>query len=186
MTPPWNGPVHGPPSARPGRVRRHKIFSALLPALALVLAVGITVSILSDSHPVRGTTSPPQVAAVTRGARWLSGPAGQLLKAVNADLGRLSTGERSGKPGIAKTAGTRLAMDAKAALNGPLPPVDAKIYRSALKDLERAGTYAANGVFSKSNTLLNAGDSDITKVTSSVNPPATANPSAAVIEPNGQ
>jgi hypothetical protein len=159
--------------------RRHKIRTALLAALAAGLAIGITVSMLSGSHPVGRTTAAPPVVAFTRGARWLSGPAGALLRAVNADLGRLSTAERSAQPAGVPTAGTQLGTDSRAALDGPMPPVDVKIYRSALQDFSRSGRYAVRGMLGKASALMNAGDSDITKVTSAVNSPAT------VSEPNG-
>jgi hypothetical protein len=127
-----------------------------------------------------GAGATPATAVVTSGDKWLTGPAGQLLRAVSADLGRLSTAERAGKPGAARIAGTHLAADAKTALTGPIPPVDAQIYRSALKDFKTASMYAMSGKFRKANILLNAGDSDIAKVTSALNPPV------AVKEPIGQ
>lgn len=127
-----------------------------------------------------GTGPAPATAMTTSGDKWLTGPAGRLLRAVSADLGRLSTAERAGKPGAARIAGTHLAADAKSALTGPIPPVDAQIYRSALKYFKTASMYAMSGKFRRANTLLNAGDSDIAKVTSAVNPPV------AVKEPIGQ
>jgi hypothetical protein len=166
--------------------RRHKILAALLPALVLALAIGIAVSTLSAGRPAGATAAAPELAAITRGAKWLTGPPGRLLNAVNADLGRLGAGERAGKRGAVKGAATQLAADAAAALTGPMPPGKAKIYRSALKGFERASMYISRGEFRKADILLNAGDSDITKVTSAVNHPAAAGSPAAVKEPNGQ
>jgi len=187
MTQPPNRLVHSPaPTTRMRWARRHRTLTALLAALVPVLAVGITLGTLGASHPAGGTDSAPQAAAVTTGARWLTGPAGRLLRAVNADVGRLSTGERAGRRDVARVAGTHLAADTQAALSGPMPPADAKMYRSALKDLERAGTSAVSGKFDNANTFLNAGDSDITKVTAAVDHPAAVNIPAAVSEPNGQ
>ena len=64
-----------------------------------------------------------------------------------------------------------------------MPPAAAKLYRSALNDLESAGTMSASGNVSKAGPLLNAGEAKITKVTAVVN---RAAPVAApgVAEPN--
>ena len=110
----------------------------------------------------------------------------KTLKTVNADLVRLSTAERAGKRDAAKIAGTQLATDAKAALSGPMPPAESKVYRSALKDFERAGTYTARRDSGKAAPLLYAGYAEMTKVTAAENPPATVNGPAPVNEPNGQ
>jgi hypothetical protein len=165
--------------------RRHKILAALLPALVLAVAIGITVSAVSAGHTV-GRAAAPELAATTSGAKWLTGPPGRLLNVVNADLGRLGAGDRAGKRGAAKVAAVRLAADAAAALSGPMPPGEVKIYRSALKGFERASMYISRGKFSKAGIQLNAADSKITKVTSAVNHPAEAGSPAAVNEPNGQ
>jgi hypothetical protein len=168
--------------------RKHKVLAALLPGLGLILAIGITVSTIGAARPAGagrpgGLASAPEAAPATRGARWLAGPAGRLLEAVIADAGRLSAGERAGERGRARIAGPRLAAAARAALSGPMPPADAKIYRSALREFEIAGIYLGRGEFSKADTLLNAGDNDITKVTSAVNNPAESSAQAAVKEP---
>ena len=105
---------------------------------------------------------------------------------MDADLAAVAAGQRAGRPGVAQRAGRQLAAAAGAALSGPMPPVDAKIYRSALNGFERAGMYINNGKFSKASTLLNTGDNDIAKVTSRANHPAEASHRDAVIEPNGQ
>jgi hypothetical protein len=170
-------------------VRRHKALAALLPALVLAAAIGITLATLGPGHPGHraGATAPvPELAASTKGAKWLTGPAGRLLQAVNGDLGKLTAGERAGRPAAARMAGAQLATAARAALSGPMPPADAKIYRSALKGFERASMYIASGKFRTANTILNRGDNDIAKVTSAVNHPARVRYPAAVTEPNGQ
>ena len=171
--------------------RQHKVLAALLPALVLALAIGITLSAgrrpgRPPGPPAGGAGAAPALPAVTRGAKWLTGPAGQLLEAVNADLGKLSTGGRAGSRGVAKIAGSRLAADSRAALGGPMPPANARIYRFALRKFERAGMYLAISEFRKADILLNAGDNDITKVTSAVNSLTGKSPQAAVAEPNGR
>jgi hypothetical protein len=189
MTRSGTGPVHGSPSPLKAWVRTHKIPTALLSALVLILAIVIIVVVVSSSSGTTSASHPasaPQEAAVTKGAKWLTGPADKVLKAVNADLGRLSQAVRADNRDAATVAGTQLATDAKAALSGAMPPVDAKIYQSALKDLEKAGTYTASGDSRKAAPLLNAGNIDMTKITAAVNAPAAANPPAAVNDPNGQ
>jgi hypothetical protein len=188
MTQPRRGPVHEQRSPGMTWVRRHQAVAALSSALILVLAIGIAVGTLGGRHPAEpgGAATAPEIAAATRGARWVTGPAGKLLQAVNADLAALAAGQRAGRRGVAQRAGRQLAAAAGAALSGPMPPVDAKIYRSALKGFERAGMYINNGKFSKAGTLLNTGDNDIAKVTSRANHPAEASHRDAVIEPNGQ
>jgi hypothetical protein len=166
--------------------RRHKAATALVPALILVLVIGLTVRILGGRHPASAPAAAPQLAATTRGARWITGPGGKLLNAVDADLGRLAVSERAGKRGLARSAGSQLAAAAGAALSGPMPPASAKIYRSALTGFERAGRYIAHGEFNRASTLLNAGENDIVKVTSAANHPAKAGRRDAVKEPNGQ
>jgi hypothetical protein len=190
MTQPRSRSLHGSASPRARWARRHKAAAALLPALVLVLAIGITVRTLGARHPAGRppghAAAAPELAAATRGAKWVTGPAGQLLQTVNADLGRLAAGERAGRRDVAQSASSRLAAASRAALNGPMPPVDAKIYRSALKGFKRAGIYITHGKFSKADILLNTGDSDIAKVTSAANHPAKVSHRDAVKEPNGQ
>jgi len=153
--------------------RDHVLLAALVPALVLAVAIVIVITVslggktTSAGRP--GAASAQSAVAVTKGDRWIAGPAGKLLRAVNADIGRLSTAERAGKRDTAKAAGTRLAADARAALLGPMPPVAAKLYKSALMDLERAGASTASGNFSKAGPMLNAGEVKITKVTAVVN-----------------
>ena len=184
MTQPWNGPDHGPP-ARTGRPGRHKVLTALLSALVLIVAIGVIAG--TTGHPGRqagGTTSVPGIAAASRGASWLSGPAGKLLRIVTADVGRLAAAERAARRRAAKNAGLRLAADARAALNGHMPPAGSTLYRSALLVLERAGVYASRGDFRRANSLVHAGDSDITKATATMNA-AVSSPITAK-EPSGQ
>ena len=190
MTPPWKlPPGHGLPSPAVTWVRRHKALAVLLPALVLAAAIGISLGTRGPGHPGHraGPAAPvPALAASTKGAKWLTGPAGRLLQAVNGDLGRITAGERAGRPAAARTAAAQLATAARAALSGPMPPADARKYRSALKELERASMYIASGKFRMANTILNRGDNDIAKVASAVNRPAKVRYPAAVTEPNGQ
>jgi hypothetical protein len=91
---------------------------------------------------------------------------------VNADIGRLSAAERAGQPDLARIAGMRLSADANAALLSPPPPVAARIYRSALKELEKAGRRAASGEYRAAATSLRVGEIDITKATAAADSPA--------------
>jgi hypothetical protein len=162
----------------------------LLGAAAILGAAGL---LGGAGHPAR-TAAAPRTALVpgsgTRAARWLAGPAGKLLSAVNADLGRLTVAERAADPRAARPAGLRLSADARAALLGPAPPLAARQYRSALAELERAGRSAAQGRMRAAAAGLRAGESTITKVTAVANSPARAGapaaPGAPVPEPAGQ
>lgn len=124
-------------------------------------------------------------AAVTPGAKWLTGPAGKLLAAVNSDVGKISADMRGGKNSAAASAGERLAADAGAALSGPMPPVDAAVYRSALKEFEQIGADTATSDFRTANSLLAPANLGVLTVTAAVNRPAPVNPPAQVNEPNG-
>ena len=174
----------------PRRPRGGWALAAGLAVLAVALVIGIAVG-LGGGHPVRTVSTGPGVAAVpgtaTRAARWLAGPAGQLLSAVSADLGRLAAAERSAKPALARQAGQRLTTDAKAALLGPPPPRAVRLYRAALTDLERAGRSAASGRLRAAGASLRAGEAAITKVTAVANAPAPAGSAVAPVrEPAGQ
>jgi hypothetical protein len=183
--------------ARPAwRVRWAKARIALLAGLAVAVLLGAgaalgTGALLGGSgHPAR-TAAAPRAAAVagsgTRAARWLAGPAGKLLSAVSADLGRLTVAERAADPRKARPAGLRLSADARAALRGPAPPLAARLYRSALTELEQAGRSAADGRMRAAAASLRAGESTITKVTAVANSPAGAGaPGGPVPEPAGQ
>ena len=130
------------------------------------------------------TASRPSAAALpaaTKGAKWITGPAGKLLTAVNIDLGKLSAAQRAGQPGAVKSAGAQLAADAKAALSGPMPPADATAYRAGLNDIGKAGTQISSGNSGRAGALLAAGNGDITTVTAAANESAPAQ----VSEPQG-
>jgi hypothetical protein len=161
----------------------------LLPVLLIAVVIGVVLAGTSGgksaSRPARGAApTAPAEAAVTQGAKWMTGSSGKLLAVVNADLGRLSTADRTGQRSAARAAGTQLASDARAALSGPMPPVDVTVYQSALNDFERAGAQVARGEFSKATPLLNAGGVGITTVTAEVNVPAPVNPPAQGSDPN--
>ncbi len=168
-------------------VREHVLLAALVPAVIVVAAVAIVVVTSLGGKPAHtshsSTASVQSAVAVTKGDRWVAGSAGKLLTAVNTDIGKLSAAQRAGQQAAAKAAGARLASAARTALAGPMPPEAARLYRSALNDLESAGTMSTSGNFSKAGPLLNAGQAKITKVTALVNRTA---PVAApgVVEPN--
>jgi hypothetical protein len=156
------------------RAPKDSVLAGPLTGLAVALAIGLLGCADSAGHPPgsalpSGAALPPGPG--TRGAGWLAGPAGHLLSAVNADIGRLSAAERAGKPGLARIAGMRLSVDAKAALLSPPPPVAAQIYRSALKELEKAGRRAASGEYRAAATSLRTGEIDITKATAAADSP---------------
>lgn len=204
-----NGPVRGQPRRWPANewARRHKLVAVLLPALLLVVAIVVVLTVSSGgdtssaSNPARGAATaskgaPGAASALrkahrgaalallepvdaTKGGKWLTGRANRLLKVVMDDFVTLSRAESAAKPDAAKIAGTQLAAAAKSALGGPMPPVDAALYRSALKDFGRAGAAAAGGDFGRATLLLNAGIADITQVTAAVDAPVAAN------EPSG-
>jgi hypothetical protein len=172
-------------------IRRRRITAAAVLVLVAVAAAGITAGVMAANgtgHPALASAAPPlpAEAATTRGARWLTGRAGRLLQAVNTDVGRLSAAERAGSQVRAKAAGTALAAAARAALRGPMPPVGAKLYRSALNDLRKAGSYAARGEFDKSRARMPSGENGITKVTAAVDHPGKVSAPVAVLEPGGQ
>ena len=180
-------PAKGPVPARPQVIswaRQHMILAITLPVLFTAVAAGVIVSVSSGGKTGSATpaaVTAPVEAAVTGGAKWLAGPAGKLLAAVNADLGRLNHAERAGRRSAEQSAGGQLATDAKAALAGPMPPTRARIFRSALRDLARAGTQAARGDFTPVGRLLSTGITSISKVTAAADAPA--NPPAAVTDP---
>ena len=159
----------------------------LIPVLLVALGAGIFAAVAGGGktagagHPAGAA---PREAAVTRGGKWLTGPATRLLAAVNTDLGQLNTAERAGRHQAAQSAGGQLARDARAALSGPTPPAHAKLYTSGLKDLEKAGSDAARGDFSKVARLLLVGNSEIAKVVATLNYPAPASQPGAVSGPN--
>ena len=168
---------------------------ALVSVLVAGLAV-VTVVLLSGPGGLSGgkTSNSPvgTVAArvqsasnVTKGSKWLTGSGARLLTAVNADLGKVTIARHAGNHAAARAAGARLASDASAALAGPMPPVDARAYRSALKDLKAAGSDEARGQFSKAARLLAKGRAGIMKVTAAADLPVKAK-TPVVFGPNGQ
>jgi hypothetical protein len=153
-------------------VRRNKFLATLIPVLLAVLVAGVMIG--TGGGKTAGRPSAPVLPAVTQGAKWMTGPAGKLLAAVNVDLGKLSAALRAGQHNAAKNAGALLAADAQTALGGPMPPVDAAIYRTGLNDLGKAGTQISRGIPGPPGAVLAAGNDDIIKVTAAVNPPALA------------
>jgi hypothetical protein len=148
------------------------LLAALVPAVVVVAAAAVVVLNLGGQKAGTGRSGKAtvqSVVAVTKGDRWITGHPGQLLTAVTTDIGKITAAERAGKRDTAKSAGARLAADAKAALQGPMPPAAVKAYRSALNDLQRAGASAASGNVGQAGPLLNAGEAKITKVTAAVN-----------------
>ena len=162
------------------------LVSVLVVGLAAVTAVVLSGSGTNKSNSPVGTAAARVQAAstVTRGSKWLAGSGARLLTAVNADLGKVSAAEHAGSQAAARAAGARLAADAAVALRGPMPPVDAKVYRSALKDLKAAGSYEAGGDFREAARLLAAGQAGIMKVTAAADRPVRGK-TPAVAEPNG-
>ena len=160
------------------------IVSVLVAGLAVVTAVVLSGSQTSNS-PVGTTAARAQAASpVTKGSKWLDGSGTPMLTAVNADLGKVSAAEHAGSYAAASAAGARLAADATVALRGPMPPVDAKVYRSALKDLKAAGSYEAGGDFRKAAWLLAAGQAGLMKVTAAADLPVRGK-TPAIAEPSG-
>ena len=168
--------------------RSPRVLAAGVAVLLVVLGVGIFAAVsgggksAGGGHPAGPAT--PREAAVTRGGKWLTGRATKLLATVNADQVQLNTAERARRHQAAQSAGAQLARDARAALSGPTPPSHARLYTSGLKDLERAGSDAANADFSKVARLLLVGNGEIAKVVATLNYPAPASQPAAVNNPN--
>jgi hypothetical protein len=126
----------------------------------------------------------PAQPAVTAGERWLTGPAGHLLGTVNVEVGEISADQRAGNGSAAKSRGASLTADARAALDGPMPPVRASVYRVALQDLEQIGQETVSGNFSKTTSLLTTANLDIMSVTTGANTAAPVNSPAQVNDPN--
>jgi hypothetical protein len=179
------------------RARKHKLPAVLAPALLVVVASITTFisgcsagsagsaarNVTSPRHPHTYLAVPPQ-APVTRGAKWMTGSADKLLTAVNADLGKVTVDQQAGKYSAAKSAGTQLAAAARAALDGPMPPANAVLYRSALKDFEQIGTDAASGSFSKVDSFMAAANLSLMKVTEAADP-SVPNAPENMTDPNG-
>jgi hypothetical protein len=126
----------------------------------------------------------PTQPAVTKGEKWLTGPVGKLLSTVNTDVGKISADQRAGMGSGEKSLGALLAADAKAALDGPMPPVRAAVYRTALEDLEQIGEDAVSGSFGKSGSLLTTANLDLMSVTTAANTTAPVNSPAQVNDPS--
>src|SRR5271166_5548990 len=198
MTQPGGRHAHGdrsPGLTRRSWIRRHMVPVALGSVMVVGLAV-VTVVLLSgpgglsggktNNSPVGTVAARAQAAkTVTKGSKWLTGSDAQLLTAVNVDLGKISIERHAGNNAAARAAEARLAADASAALAGPMPPVDARLYRSALKDLQAAGSDEARGQFTKAARLLAKGRADIMKVTAAEDRQVKAKP-PVVFQPNGQ
>lgn len=153
---------------------RHRLDSRLARLALAAVAVAVLVSGCGGTAATPGTApaaaaAPTAPLAATGGARWLTGRAGKLLTALNADIGRLAAARRADDHHAAESAGARLATDARAALDGPRPPADARAYQSALRDFERAGTDIASRKYGAASHLIAAGNVGITKVTSAAN-----------------
>ena len=165
--------------------RQHMILAIALPILFIAVTAGVIVSAYSGGKtglaPLVGATAPVE-AAVTGGAKWLVGPAGELLAAVNADVRQAQPSRAGGQAQRSPERWRALATDAKAALAGPMPPTRARIFRSALRDLARAGTQAARGDFTPVGRLLSTGITSISKVTAAADAPAPTHSPAAVTD----
>ena len=186
--------VRRAPAASRSRVwvswsRWQKALAVLVPVIVAGVVAGVIVNASGGAKiAVIGPSPTPTVvreAAVTKGQKWVAGRANKLLAAINADLSKLSAAERAGSASAARAAAAKLAADAKAALAGPMPPARAKAYRSALKDLKKAGTDIADGDLEKARRLVATGTTIITMVTAAVNVPAPVNPPPAVNDQNG-
>ena len=160
------------------------LVSVLVVGLAVVTAVVLSGGKTSNS-PVGTTAARAQAASpVTKGSKWLDGSGTRLLTAVNADLGKISAADHAGSHAAARAAGARLAADAAVALGGPMPPVDARVYRSALKNLWTAGSYEAGGRFGQAARLLAVGEADIMRVTAAADRRVSVK-TPAILGPNG-
>jgi hypothetical protein len=151
-------------------VRRNKFLVALIAVLLAALVVGVVVSLSGEKTASRpsAATLPP----VTKGAKWVTGSAGTQLATVNTDLGKVGAAQRAGQHSAAEGAGAQLAVDARAALSGQMPPADATLYRAGLTDLAKAGTDISNGNARTATALLATGNSDVAMVTAAANSPA--------------
>jgi hypothetical protein len=162
------------------------LLSAVLVGLAVLTVVAFGGSRDLPSNPVGSKAASAQAATtVTKGSKWLASSDAKSLNAVNVDLGQVVAAVHADNHGAAKTAGARLAADARSALGGTMPPVDATAYRSALTDLQRAGILVAGGHFVKAAPLLDAGQAGIMRVTSAADEPVAVK-TPAIPESNGQ
>lgn len=137
-------------------------------------------SLTTDGRQVHAPAQP----AVTKGEKWITGPAGELLGAVNTDVGKMSADQRAGNRSAAKDLGALLTADAKAALDGPMPPVRTAVYRAALEDFVQIGNDTASGNFGKTSSLLTTANLDIVSVTTAANMTAPVASAAQVNDPS--
>jgi len=165
--------------------RAHKPVVGVLAILVLGVGAGGTIAAIgaggggtaASRTPAAADAAPtgPPPPAASGGTTWLTGPAGRLLDAVTADVGKINTDQRAGNSGAAHRDGMRLAADAATALRGSMPPVDASRYRAALRQFEQAGTDTAEGNFRAASALLVPANLGIVTVTAAVNPPSSSN-----------
>jgi hypothetical protein len=163
------------------------VLSAVIVGLVVFTVIAFGGSQDAPGSPVGSKAASAQAATtVTKGSKWLAGPGEGLLAAVNVDLGKVMAAQHAGHNDAAKAAGARLAADAGAALRGPMPPVATATYRSALKELETAGTAAADGKLGpKTTRLLIAGQAGIMRVTAAADMPVPA-ATPAIPQTDGQ
>jgi hypothetical protein len=175
-------------------VRGHLVLIAVLAVVVVGLVVLTVVAFGGSGNPPSSSSSAGSESAAaqaattqTKGSKWLAGSEAKALSAVTTDLARVMTAERAGSHGAAaKAAGAQLAADATTALDGPMPPVAAATYKTALQDLKAAGTSAAGGRFGpRAARLLAAGQAGIMKVTAVADAPVSVK-TPAIPEPNGQ
>jgi hypothetical protein len=126
----------------------------------------------------------PAQPAVTTGEKWITGPAGKLLSVVNTDVGKISADQRAGNRNAAKDLGALLTADAKAALDGPMPPMRTAVYRAALEDFEQIGNDTVSGNFGKTGSLLTTANLDVMSVTTAANKTAPVTSAAQVNDPS--
>ena len=88
---------------------------------------------------------------------------------MTADVGRITADQRAGSAAAARRDGTRLAGDCAAALRGPMPPVDASLYRVALRDFRQAGADAAAGNIRAASALLTPASLNVVTMTTTLN-----------------
>lgn len=154
-------------------IRRNRLAAAIIAgAIALIVVAVIVIATASSSashgaHPVKA----PAKAPATKGTKWVDGAANTNLNAVNAGVIALTDAQAKHDLAAGKAAGTTLAVAARRALDGAMPPVDAGVYRAALGHLLRAGVLAADGKLAAATPLINDGIAGLTTVTSAADAP---------------
>jgi hypothetical protein len=158
----------------------------LLAAVALAITAGALAAAFSGGKPAGNTagstitgrhldTKPPIAvvkAPATQGSRWLTSPAGKLLDNVTINLGKFTVAGKSARRGVAEL----LVTDAQAALAATMPPAKASVYRTALENIEKAGTDVIAGDPNQADALIGAAQTEITTVTAAANMAAAAAP----------